>query len=96
MRVMTEDDLDATDEVVRLAFGTFHSLADPAKAFGDADRVRTRFRAARLRLVAELDGEVVGAVFVTHLGRCCRELMRCGFTASPQPRCRRRAPGSRW
>jgi predicted N-acetyltransferase YhbS len=68
MRVMTEDDLDATDEVVRLAFGTFHSLADPAKAFGDADRVRTRFRAARLRLVAELDGEVVGAVFVTHLG----------------------------
>ena len=42
VRAMREDDLDAADRVVRLAFGTFRGLPDPAEAFGDADRVRTR------------------------------------------------------
>jgi N-acetylglutamate synthase-like GNAT family acetyltransferase len=66
---MREDDLDAADRVVRLAFGTFRGLPDPAEAFGDADRVRTRFRAAPDRAwVAEAGGEVVGAVFATRLG----------------------------
>ena len=66
---MTEDDLDAADLVVRLAFGTFRDLADPAEAFGDADRVRTRFRAAPdCTWVAEADGNVVGAVFATRWG----------------------------
>ena len=66
---MAEDDLDAADLVVRLAFGTFRGLADPAEAFGDADRVRTRFRAAPdCAWVAEVDGEVVGAVFATRWG----------------------------
>jgi N-acetylglutamate synthase-like GNAT family acetyltransferase len=65
---MREDDLDAADRVVRLAFGTFRGLPDPAEAFGDIDRVRTRFRAAPGRAwVAESD-EVVGAVFATRLG----------------------------
>jgi GNAT superfamily N-acetyltransferase len=66
---MTEDDLDAADDVVRLAFGTFRGLADPAEAFGDADRVRTRFRAAPdCAWVAEVGGEVVGAVFAARWG----------------------------
>ena len=69
MRAMTEDDLDSADLVVRLAFGTFRGLAEPAEAFGDADRVRTRFRAAPdCAWVAEAGGEVVGAVFATRLG----------------------------
>jgi N-acetylglutamate synthase-like GNAT family acetyltransferase len=66
---MREDDLDAADRVVRLAFGTFRGLPVPEEAFGDADRVRTRFRAAPERAwVAETGGEVVGAVFATRLG----------------------------
>jgi N-acetylglutamate synthase-like GNAT family acetyltransferase len=69
VRAMTEDDLDPADLVVRLAFGTFRGLPDPAEAFGDADRVRTRFRAAPdCAWVAEADGEVVGAVFATRWG----------------------------
>jgi predicted N-acetyltransferase YhbS len=69
VRAMREDDLDAADRVVRLAFGTFRGLPVPEEAFGDADRVRTRFRAAPDRAwVAEAGGEVVGAVFVTRLG----------------------------
>jgi predicted N-acetyltransferase YhbS len=66
---MRDDDLDAADRVVRLAFGTFRGLPDPAEAFGDVDRVRTRFRAAPDRAwVAEKEGEVVGAVFAARLG----------------------------
>jgi N-acetylglutamate synthase-like GNAT family acetyltransferase len=66
---MREDDLDAADRVVQLAFGTFRGLPDPAEAFGDADRVRTRFRAAPdCAWVAETEGEVMGAVFATRLG----------------------------
>jgi len=66
---MREDDLDAADRVVRLAFGTFRGLPDPKEAFGDADRVRTRFHAAPDHAwVAEADDNVVGAVFATRLG----------------------------
>jgi len=66
---MRGDDLDAADRVVRLAFGTFRGLPDPETAFGDVDRVRTRFRGAPDRAwVAEADGEIVGAVLATRLG----------------------------
>jgi predicted N-acetyltransferase YhbS len=66
---MREDDLDAADRVVRLAFGTFRGLPDPAEAFGDVDRVRTRYRTAPDRAwVAETDDDVAGAVFATRLG----------------------------
>ena len=46
VRPMRADDLDAADHVMRLAFGTIRGLPDPSAAFGDADSVRTRFRAA--------------------------------------------------
>jgi N-acetylglutamate synthase-like GNAT family acetyltransferase len=66
---MVEGDLDAADRVTRLAFGTFRRLPDPATAFDDADRVRTRFRAAPdCAWVAETAGEVVGAVFAARWG----------------------------
>jgi N-acetylglutamate synthase-like GNAT family acetyltransferase len=66
---MRADDLDAADRVVRLAFGTIRGLPDPSAAFGDSDRVRTRFRAApECAWVAEVDGDVVGSVFGARWG----------------------------
>ena len=69
VRPMHADDLDAADRVLRLAFGTIRGLADPSAAFGDADLVRTRFRAApECAWVAEVDGDVVGSVFAARWG----------------------------
>jgi GNAT superfamily N-acetyltransferase len=69
VRALVEDDLDSADRIMRLAFGTIRGLRDPATAFGDADLVRTRFRAAPdSAWVAELDGDVVGSVFAARWG----------------------------
>jgi N-acetylglutamate synthase-like GNAT family acetyltransferase len=66
---MHADDLDAADRVLRLAFGTIRGLPDPSATFGDADSVRTRFRAApECAWAAELDGDVVGSVFAARWG----------------------------
>ena len=66
---MRSGDLDSVDTIMRLAFGTIRGLRDPSAAFGDADSVRTRFRAAPdCAWVAELDGELVGSVFATRWG----------------------------
>ena len=54
---------------MRLAFGTIRGLPDPSAAFGDAESVRTRFRAAPEHAwSAELDGDVVGSVFAARWG----------------------------
>ena len=69
VRPMHADDLDAADRVLRLAFGTIRGLPDPSATFGDADSVRTRFRAApECAWAAELDGDVVGSVFAARWG----------------------------
>ncbi len=69
IRPLLEDDLDSADRVLRLAFGTFRRLPDPAAAFGDRDYVRTRFRAAPdCAWAAEIDGSVVGSVFAARWG----------------------------
>jgi len=69
VRAMAEDDADSADRIMRLAFGTFRGLPDPGAAFGDADSVRTRFRAAPdCAWVAELDGTVVGSVLAARWG----------------------------
>jgi GNAT superfamily N-acetyltransferase len=69
VRPLAEGDLDAADDVMRVAFGTFRGLADPSRTFGDAQFVRTRFRAApECAWAAELDGEVVGSVFAARWG----------------------------
>ncbi len=66
VRPLVESDLDAADTVLRSAFNTFVGVPD---LFGDADYVRTRFRAARdAALVAEVDGELVGSNFLTRWG----------------------------
>ena len=69
VRPMRADDLEPADQVLRLAFGTIRGLPDPSAAFGDADYVHTRFRAAPdCAWVAEVDGEVVGSVFAARWG----------------------------
>ncbi len=69
VRPMRADDVDSADRVLRLAFGTIRGLPDPTTAFGDADSVRTRFRAAPdCAWAAEVDGEVVGTVFAARWG----------------------------
>ena len=69
VRPMRADDVDSADRVMRLAFGTIRGLPDPSAAFGDADSVRTRFRAApECAWAAEVDGEVVGSVFAARWG----------------------------
>jgi GNAT superfamily N-acetyltransferase len=69
VRPLRADDLDSADRVLRLAFGTFRGLPDPASAFGDRDYVRTRFRAAPdCAWAAEVDGDVVGSVFAARWG----------------------------
>lgn len=69
VRPMVPSDLDAADRVFRVAFGTFLGLPDPAAFAGDADWIRTRFRAAPdAAFVAERDGVVVGSNLATRWG----------------------------
>ncbi|MEX0874299.1 MAG: GNAT family N-acetyltransferase [Actinomycetota bacterium] len=61
--------LDAADRICRVAFGTFVGVPEPETFFGDAEYVRTRFRARNtVALAAEADGELVGTNFVTRWG----------------------------
>jgi GNAT superfamily N-acetyltransferase len=69
VRQLQEDDLEAADRIMRLAFGTFIGLPDPTQFMGDADYVRTRWRAnPDNAFAAEADGRLVGSNFVTHWG----------------------------
>lgn len=69
VRPMEERDLDTADRIMRLAFGTFIGLPDPATFMGDANYVHTRWRANPAgAFVAEIDGEVVGSNFATSWG----------------------------
>jgi predicted N-acetyltransferase YhbS len=69
IRALEERDLDAADRIMRVAFGTFLGLPDPGAMFGEAEIVRTRFRAAPdCAWAAEVDGEVVGSVFAARWG----------------------------
>ena len=51
IRPLREEDLPVADRIMRLAFGTFLGLPDPLKFMGDADYVRTRWRADPSRCV---------------------------------------------
>lgn len=69
VRPLVEGDLDAADHVMRLAFGTFLGLPDPASFMGDVDYVRTRFRAEpSAAFAATIDGDLVGSNFATNWG----------------------------
>jgi predicted N-acetyltransferase YhbS len=66
---LKEADLGEADRVARLSFGTFLGLADPMSFFGDADYIRTRFRAdPSLSLAAVEGGNFVGSNFIGNWG----------------------------
>jgi len=69
VRPLFEGDLDEADRIFRVAFGTFLGAPEPEGFFGDADYVRTRWRAnPGAGLAAELDGRVVGSNFAANWG----------------------------
>lgn len=69
IRPLREGDLDAADRVMRLAFGTFIGLPEPQTFMGDADYVRTRWRAdPSAGFAADHAGELVGSNFATRWG----------------------------
>src|ERR1700730_5269738 len=69
IRAMQEADLDETDRIFRLAFGTFLGMAEPETFAGDRQLARSRWLAdPDAALVAELDGVLVGSNFATKWG----------------------------
>ena len=69
VRPLQEGDLATADHVMRLAFGTFLGLPDPASFLGDAGYVRTRWRAnPDAAFAAEINNEVVGSNFAANWG----------------------------
>jgi GNAT superfamily N-acetyltransferase len=69
IRLLEERDLAAADRLVRLAFGTFIGLPQPASFMGDADYVRTRWLAdPAAAFGAEVRGEISGSNFATNWG----------------------------
>src|SRR4051794_24416679 len=69
VRALEEADLADADRIMRLAFGTFLGLPDPAAFMGDADYVRSRWGAdPASALAAEVDGRLVGTNFLTRWG----------------------------
>lgn len=69
VRQLRESELSAADRIFRLAFGTFLRLPDPLQFAGDADYVRTRWRAQpETAFAAESGGELAGSNFVIRWG----------------------------
>jgi GNAT superfamily N-acetyltransferase len=69
VRPLAEEDLDEADRICRVAFGTFLGAPEPEKFFGDADLVRTRWRAdPGAALAAEVDGRLAGSNFASNWG----------------------------
>lgn len=69
IRPLPEEDLDEADRIFRLAFGTFIGLPDPMAFMGDADLVRTRWRAdPESAFGAYMDGALVGSNFASNWG----------------------------
>lgn len=69
VRPLREDDLATADHIMRLAFGTFLGLPEPASFMGDAGYVRSRWRAdPEAAFGAEVGSELVGSNFATNWG----------------------------
>ena len=69
VRPLQESDLTTADHIMRVAFGTFIGLPEPAAFMGDAGYVRTRWLAdPEAAFAAEIDGEIVGSNFATNWG----------------------------
>ncbi len=69
IRPLRESELDAADRVMKVAFGTFVGLPEPAAFLGDGRYVHHRFKVdPESAFAAELDGELVGSNFAMHWG----------------------------
>ena len=69
VRPLQESDICTADHIMRLAFGTFLGLPDPASFMSDASYVRTRWKAnPNAAFAAEINNEVVGSNFATNWG----------------------------
>jgi GNAT superfamily N-acetyltransferase len=69
VRPLAEADLDAADQVFRLAFGTQFGLPDPMTFRGDSELVRTRWRAEPAGAFGAFNGhELVGSSFAARWG----------------------------
>jgi GNAT superfamily N-acetyltransferase len=67
--LLQENDLPTADYIMRLAFGTFLGLPDPAAFMGDAAYVWTRRRAdPAAAFAAQAGPEIVGSNFATNWG----------------------------
>jgi GNAT superfamily N-acetyltransferase len=69
VRPLRQEDLQDADHIMRLAFGTFLGVPDPADFGEGMDHVKTRWLAdPNAALGAEIDGELVGSNFATKWG----------------------------
>jgi GNAT superfamily N-acetyltransferase len=69
VRPLVEADLPEADRILRLAFGTFLRVPDPAAFMGDANFALTRWRADPSGVfAAEHDGKLIGSNFATNWG----------------------------
>lgn len=69
IRPLDRKDLDEADRIFRVAFGTFLGMPDPTAFMGDADLVRTRWKAEpSASLGAYHDGALVGSNFAARWG----------------------------
>src|SRR5437764_11283055 len=69
VRPLQESELTTADNIMRVAFGTFIGLAEPAAFMGDASYVRTRWLAnPEAAFAAEIHGELIGSNFASNWG----------------------------
>ena len=69
VRLLRQEDLKKSDHIMRVAFGTFLGVPDPANFGEGMDHVKTRWLAdPNAAFSAEADGELVGSSFVTRWG----------------------------
>lgn len=69
IRPLRQNEVHDADHIIRLAFGTFLGVPDPARTFGDSDFAYTRYEAdPDAALAAEAEGKLVGSNFVTNWG----------------------------
>lgn len=69
IRPLTVQELAEAGRIIRLAFGTFLGVPEPAQFWADIDYAHTRWRAdPTAAFGAELNGELVGSNFATRWG----------------------------
>lgn len=69
VRPLTESDLPAADEIMRVAFGTFLGMPEPRNFMGDAAFIQPRWRSnPAAAYAADLGGTLVGSNLATRWG----------------------------